>query len=48
MLTEILLQQTKSARQAAQVLATTPTEQKDALLQKLAHVIREQQTKILD
>ena len=48
MLTEILLQQTKSARQATQVLATTPTEQKDALLQKLAHVIREQQTKILD
>ena len=41
MLTETLLKQTKSARQAAQSLATTPTEQKDTLLQKLAQAIRQ-------
>ena len=48
MLTETLLKQTKSARQAAQSLATTPTEQKDTLLQKLAQAIRQRQTTILE
>ena len=48
MLTETLLKQTKSARQAAQSLATTPTEQKDTLLQKLAQAIRQRQATILE
>ena len=48
MLTETLLEQTKSARQAAQSLATTPTEQKDTLLQKLAQAIRQRQATILE
>ena len=48
MFTETLLEQTQSARQASQLLATTSTEQKDALLQKLADVLRQHQSKILE